>query len=401
MARIRSLRRRPEQGAEWVAGETRAAVVVTMTKLARILVLCALASAVGAGLGAGPAAAQGQDMEVAVRLAYEGKQLLDQGRCGEALPKLDASLTILPHAKTKFFKAFCLNELDLELELARDLLTSIKGDPALEQYTAELPDVLLAIEGKLRPLPLVVTVEGGGAGDVKIDGVIVGSAPYRGTVERGRHDVQVVGPGCDDAPRLVETVGADPILVTVRCEPPRPATVEVRAPDGVLVSLDDVPQGRAPLARPLEMEAGAHTLTLERRGEPPQSRALTVESGQHLTVEVMSEARGGSSAWAWTTLATGTALVGVGTGFLVRHGIDLANKKGEEPGVYTGDTVRPRNAIIGGVALGMGVGLVVTSFFLWPDDDGDSASYRPGEPAPGLSLQAGPDGATVGYTTRF
>lgn len=353
-------------------------------------------------LAAAPGAARAQGREEAARLALEGKRLLDEGRCDEALPRFDASLVLYDHAKTRFLKVVCLEKLDRDLETARELLVSVKGDPELGQYAAELPDLLVAVELKLRPVPLVVSAEGGGVGRVELDGELVGVTPWTGTTARGRHEVRVHGDGCDPAPKSVQAA-ADPLVLAFRCEPvQRDATLDVRSDSpGVRVVVDEATRGTTPLAAPIRVTPGERRVLLEKPGHIAQRRSVVLSPGEHIVLDVTliaAEEEGGiHPAWAWATLGTGAALALTGTGFLIRHGVDLSRARGETD-THFADTVSPTNGIIGGVTLGVGAALVVTSFFLWPDDDDAAAGERPFE---GLSVSAGPDGAAVDCTLRF
>lgn len=71
------------------------------------------------------------------------------------------------------------------------------------------------------------------------------------------------------------------------------------------------------------------------------------------------------STWAWVTLGGGIALTGLGTAMLIRYGVDLSNAEGETDKHYA-DSVSKTNLILGSISTSAGIGLIVTSIFLFP-----------------------------------
>lgn len=358
-----------------------------------------------------PAAASSGDREVrrqAVEIALEGKRLLEEGRVEAALAQFELALGLDVHPKTLFFKATCLNLLDRDLVEARRILHEIKGDPDLGPYAAELPGLLVQIELKLRPVPLVVTVEGGGEAEVFVDGESVGAAPYRGDVTRGEHVVRVGGADCVDPEQRFRADANDPPVLSFRCAaPPLPADVDLSGtPDGVAVAVDGAVVGHTPLSEPLQLPAGEHTLALSKEGYVFDERTLRVEPGQRVVLDVMTPSapadlslRAASDdrihpAWFWSTLGSGAALALTGTGFLIKHGVDVSRARGETA-THEADWIDDRNVIIGSVTLGVGVALGVTSIFLWPGED-----EEPGG-GDGPVVGGGTGEAVVGWRGRF
>lgn len=86
--------------------------------------------------------------------------------------------------------------------------------------------------------------------------------------------------------------------------------------------------------------------------------------------EVATTARP-SAAWNWVGVGLSVALIGTGVGFLGQYGKDRSDahttswvdSKGY---THDPDTVKPTYAIVGGVATGVGVAVLITSVVLWP-----------------------------------
>lgn len=345
-----------------------------------------------------------EDPRLALQLAEEGKTLFVEAKYEEALRKFEAALGFYDHPKLLFYKARSLVRLERRLEEAVGILRSIAADGRLEQYAPEVPRLIDAAYEKLPPVALDVAVTGASEVRVVLDGATVGAAPWRGAVRRGRHDVAVVGPGCPADPQPLELVDAEPRSLAFRCEV-ADAEIEVRcAEPGVLVSLDGRAVGRTPLPAPLRVPPGSRRLQLAKDGFGPAERVVALTAGARVVVDLTpvalsgedDGAQGGDSTWAWVTLGSGVALLGTGGAFLVQHGIDLSNARGAT-GTHPADTVDSTNLIVGSVTAGVGVGLIVTSFFLWPADD-EGAAADVGAP---VSFSASPDGGYVSLTLPF
>ncbi len=70
----------------------------------------------------------------------------------------------------------------------------------------------------------------------------------------------------------------------------RPARLSVHAPAGAEIAIDGRPVvGVLPLARPLEVAAGTHFLTVGKRGHYAYTRELRLERGQSLAVDAPLE----------------------------------------------------------------------------------------------------------------
>ena len=78
-----------------------------------------------------------------------------------------------------------------------------------------------------------------------------------------------------------------------------------------------------------------------------------------------------SAVWNWVGVGLSVALIGTGVGFLGQYGKDrseahTASWVDSKGYTHDPDTVKPTYAIVGGVATGVGVAVLITSVVLWP-----------------------------------
>jgi len=340
--------------------------------------LAAVVAAVALLLVASPLrAAAPETVEEAVTLAREGKRLLDAGRPAEARAKLDRSWALNPHPKVGYLRALALVALG-EPDAALRILAAIEGEPELGTYAAELPELRRRAE-QARPAPLAVSVEGAGGVEVLVDGIVVGPAPYSGGLAPGPHVVAVRGRGCDGLGRPVDATPAQPVILTFRCDAGA-GRIALRCDEAdATVRVDGSLAGRTPLAVPVAVTPGTHTLRVEKPGFLPVERIVQVSAGETHVIELgpllaAAAPDAGSTTWAWVTLGSGIVLTASGAGFLIKDAVDRASLRGETD-THEADRIRPTNTIIGSVSAGLGVGLVITSFFLWPDEPEDGSGF--------------------------
>ena len=161
------------------------------------------------------------------------------------------------------------------------------GDAA--RYLADLRPALAALEvqhGAVGALPVernqtlisVSTTRDVPEARVSIDGGPEELLPVLRAIEPGRHRIRVTAPGYAPVDEAREVIEGQTRLVEVPLAP-LPATVQVRSAAGDQVSVDGRPVGTTPLVRPIEIAAGAHLITVTRRGHRPWSREITLARG--------------------------------------------------------------------------------------------------------------------------
>lgn len=324
-------------------------------------------------------------------LARRADALLDAGRFADALPLYDELVAFSEHPLPRLHLAWCLIELDLRHREAAALLAEVQGDGRLGVAAERVPRLRARLAELRRPGRIRVEVDGAqaGAARVVLNGWPVGGAPYDVLAARGTYSVRVDGPGCEERVALVAVETDAVIPLRFRCEGPSD-------PLAAAADDDDAPDTALASAAPPDDEAvGNRVAWREDRGVPsaagaaataPESEVASASAPATPPAPLLvAEDEPDGTARAWTALGVGAALTGVGAWFLVEAAVAE-----ERPGAES-----RRMATIGGLAAGVGVGLVLTSYFLWPDAE-------PAEPAPGGPV-AGPvpGGAVVGWAGGF
>lgn len=318
--------------------------------------------------------------------AERARALVESGRFGDALPLYEEMVGETDHPLPRLYLAWCLVELDTRHREAAALLACVAGDGRLGPALDRVASLRSRLAEQSRPGTIVVDIEGDGAARavVILNGATVGHAPYRALAEPGRHVVRVDGPGCEGRPDVVDLAPGAVVPLRFRCaaDPGGAPVVLASVGAGAALALSAPPEGSeaAPsLAAPAEPEPGPAAASEPARGPDPGRT-----SGSTPAALVAADEAPVSTAKAWTALGAGVALTGVGAWFLVDHGIDRAD-----------GSAGSQDAIVGGLATAAGVGLVVTSFFLWPDDPAD------GERAAGPVAAPVPGGAVLGWAGGF
>ncbi|MBW2278446.1 MAG: PEGA domain-containing protein [Deltaproteobacteria bacterium] len=111
-----------------------------------------------------------------------------------------------------------------------------------------------------------------------------GEVPLIREVTPGSHEVRVTAEGYFPVEQRATAVAGKliPLEITLK---PMPAKLELRTEGGARVALDGRPVGRAPFARPVEMIAGRHFVSVTRRGRRTWNREISVQRGELLELE--------------------------------------------------------------------------------------------------------------------
>ncbi|RMH41649.1 MAG: PEGA domain-containing protein [Deltaproteobacteria bacterium] len=279
---------------------------------------------------------------------------------------------------------------------------------------AELEPILARIEAKEGTVKtevmentatqVMITAQVDGAA-VSIDGGESSPAPVIREVSPGDHRVRVEADGYFPVDLKVTAVEGRlvPVEVTLK---PQPALVTLRAEADAQVSVDGRPVGTTPLARPIELAAGTHFITVARRGRYPWSREIEVKRGQRLTLsadlDVTRQRR--ASYWVMGASAVGFAAAGVYGGLALRDDGDAADLR--ERIATTGGTPddvmryrdlvdrRDRERSTMFALLGVGGALATTGILLYMLDS-PRAEVPPSAPRVGAVVGAGSAGLSV------
>lgn len=104
-------------------------------------------------------------------------------------------------------------------------------------------------------------------------------------VTPGKHQVIVTAPGHADERREVTAVEGAlvPVEITLRA---KPSYLHVSAPAGARIAVDGQTIGEAPIGQDIEVQAGAHLVTVTRKGHVPQQVSVQVDRGEVAPVVV-------------------------------------------------------------------------------------------------------------------
>jgi hypothetical protein len=117
-----------------------------------------------------------------------------------------------------------------------------------------------------------------------LDGAAAAEMPLIRDVKAGAHKVRVEANGYFPVEQTATAVEGRLVVVEVQLAP-RLARVQVRAPSGATIAVDGRSVATTPLARPVEVAAGKHLVTVTRRGRHAWSREIEVARGGQVDLE--------------------------------------------------------------------------------------------------------------------
>ena len=174
-----------------------------------------------------------------------------------------------------------------------------------------------AIEKPQRPSTQILITSQAPSSRASIDGGAPLAMPALAEVAPGLRRVRVEAPG--HTPVELDCLAVEGRLVVAPVDlTPRPATIELLAPDDARVTIDGRLIGEAPLP-PLVVERGEHAVVVTQRGRMPFSAQVSIDYGQSLRLDVpLAETEQRIAAY-WTLGAAGVLLAGgaVSTGLAV------------------------------------------------------------------------------------
>ncbi|WP_231511556.1 PEGA domain-containing protein [Chondromyces apiculatus] len=145
--------------------------------------------------------------------------------------------------------------------------------------------------------------------EIALDGGAFSPAPLVVGVQPGPHAVRVRANGYHEEQLTVRAVPEEllPRHVVLR---PKAARLRVRGSTGAHVAIDGQVRGTVPTSAPLEVEPGAHLVTISLAGHEPLSKRITLgrDEAAEITAELPLTAQ---RVAAWTVLAAGGAGVAV------------------------------------------------------------------------------------------
>jgi tetratricopeptide (TPR) repeat protein len=236
---------------------------------------------------------------------------------------------------------------------------------------------------------LVVTEQSGKAASVLIDNVVVGPAPWEGTVAIGEHTVLLRGEGelgTQPARARVQqnenanlTLSLESLTSSLRVEP---------TPVNALVVIDGVSVGRGIWEG--RLRSGAHRLEVAEEGFLPIAQSLSLGNGDRSVKAIALERDTNSPLWR-ASIPSRFVLEATASGALSPgYGGDVAGCSGCSAGLVYGGRARASLAF----ELGIGLGFSADAGYLWTRQgvDGRATQLSP--------LPAGSSPAENGTTTH-
>jgi hypothetical protein len=122
----------------------------------------------------------------------------------------------------------------------------------------------------------------------RVDGGDPQKIPATFEVKPGQHRIVVEAP--EHQPKTLETVAVASSVVAVNVELDEiPGQINIRAPEGASVHLDGRPIGAGPIADPIEVRSGRHTIAVIDRGHEPFVELVELGRGGRAVVDVELE----------------------------------------------------------------------------------------------------------------
>lgn len=227
--------------------------------------------------------------------AYRRQYLLDRnpGHLRAAIARYRDYLAKVPEGGRRVDAAEALAELE----------------PIASRLTVEDETDAPAPSEVARQTRIMVTSSTEGA-RASLDGDSPSKLPLIARVKPGKHQVIVSAPGFFDEQR--DLVAADGLLALDIVLRERPGSLEIRTEVDAEVSVDGRLIGVAPLARPVEIAAGDHVVTVMKNGRRAHSTEVRIERGKRHRLDVALATTGQRAASNVLFVTSAAALVSGG-----------------------------------------------------------------------------------------
>lgn len=345
------------------------ALVARLTPVLSTLVVCALLAAAPAVAQPAPAGVDAVTPEDRAFLYYqESREFFEQGDFKGARARLEKAWELFNHPAIGLKLADVLEKLD-DPEGALAALDAIRTDDP--EFAQQVEVRSKALRSYLNQPLKVSVVSNAAQTSVVIDHKERRVAPFEVTLPRGIHVFEALADGYRGAKKVVTVQGSKPLLIRFDLQP-LTGTLAVRGGDDGLdeirISVDGVPwelsddERDEHVTRARTVGVGTHQFVCWRDGYTKDVRRVNVREGEDVLIDCLSQpiASGSSArAWAYASGGAGLAALGGGAFLIASYMQDL--DKGERERL----DVDSNKHIFGGVLLGAGVGLGVTSWLLF------------------------------------
>ena len=341
------------------------------------------------------------------QLYNEAKQLVMAGELEKAVEKLSEAWGLFQHPLIVKKRGEIREKLLLYEEAIADYQAFIgKVGRRKKKERTLLENRIQSLQALLQKPVRVSVVSSRPGMKISIDGENAKPAPFDLELTPGEHLAMVKDARFVPTERRFRVRAARPDVVRLDGTP-RTGKYIIKAADGtfegVEISLDQTPLALSPAERaagetvPRPIPIGRHGVVCRSDGRPSFFADFEVRSGQVDTVECRLGAKSSGALgdpWGWITVGGALAGVAAGTGLLVSYAMDVETAEKNNQ-----DLISTKH-IFGGIALGVGVGLGIASYFVFTRDRGDrSASTTRALVIPTAS--ALPGGGVAGAVVRF
>jgi hypothetical protein len=273
-----------------------------------VLAIASVATA-GRAVAASPEA-----QAAAEEWSANGKYLFDNGAYGSALREFERAYEAAPSPALLYQMVLTYQALDKPVEALETIdqllpkVESLKPDQAT--HARALKEDLQNRVGKLS---VTVNVPA----SIEIDGEQAGEAPLESplSVAAGEHFIAIVAPGHKPVRRTFSVSGQGSVDLAFELEPVEEKLGGITVYSQVMgaeVRVDDEVVGRTPLARPIALLPGKHTVEIQRPGYMSGYRTLTLADGAYTTVAfTLEQDESDRAAWGRLTIEAGKGALDV------------------------------------------------------------------------------------------
>jgi tetratricopeptide (TPR) repeat protein len=138
-----------------------------------------------------------------------------------------------------------------------------------------------------------------------------GTLPLIVEVEKGDYTAHVEAPGYFPTDVKATAVEGQFIVTEVELQP-KPGVIDIKAESGARVEIDGRPFGSTPLARPIEVPAGQHYVSITRRGRHSWSENVTAKRGETVKLDISLRSTSQRNAVPFVWLGAGILAVAAG-----------------------------------------------------------------------------------------
>jgi hypothetical protein len=235
---------------------------------------------VSSALLSAAASANAGDKTEADKHYRAGMKLMKAANFASAATELEQSALILANKKTLFDLAACYRTLGRDTD-ALPLLLRLQNEFGAELGKAMRNDVDAEV-ARMRGVTAHLTVSVGPDGaSVKVDGKNVGVSPLPEPllVKSGEHYVEASLDKYETAGSSIDLPGGSDKMVLITLEEVKAHLSVSSNEQGAEIFVDEEVAGKTPLAGPIDLKKGTHTVRATKQGFVPSEQIVSLEPG--------------------------------------------------------------------------------------------------------------------------